>query len=109
MRDMDTNDTSNANASSRYYPLGAVGTLMQWTLDDGTVITNAAGLDAAMRVAVEAGQQEVFDLLCEVSDHWGQRATLLDAHPDDQPRPTLVVRFADGYDLFCWTSDVWFD
>ncbi|HZC08172.1 MAG TPA: hypothetical protein VE338_21225, partial [Ktedonobacterales bacterium] len=101
--------TTTTHGAYPVYPLGAVGTLMQWTLDDERVLRTPAAFDAAMRAAVAANDQTLFDLLCEVSDHLGQRATLIEAHPEDKPRATLVMRFTDGYELFCWSVDCWFD
>lgn len=89
---------------------GAHGRLVQWTLDDHkTVLRTDADFERAMRDALAHGKDWLFSELCSVQDHMGQSCVAVQAHMNDRPLPSILVRFADGWELYVWSGDVVFD
>jgi hypothetical protein len=82
------------------------GCLIQWTMDNGTVLRTRADVDAAVARTSRAWERE---LLCEVRRYLGQRCTLVGHYPEDRPVPTYLVRFADGTELHVMSTDALFD
>lgn len=88
----------------------ARGKLVAWTLDDRTtVLRTDADFERAMAEALAEGKDWLFSLLCDVQDHIGQSCVAVEAYTVAGDQPTICVRFADGWELYCWDCDVRFD
>lgn len=89
---------------------GAHGKLVAWTLDNRTtVVRTDADFERALAQAVAEGKDWLFEILCNVQDHLGQRCVAVEAYTVAGDQPTVCVRFADGFVLYCWSCDIWFD
>lgn len=101
-------DAADADLTARV--AGARGVLRSWTLDNRTtVLRSDADFERAMAQAVADGKDWLFEILCDVQDHLGQRCVAVEAYTVAGDQPTICVRFADGWELYAWSGDVRFD